>query len=472
MGLCLDTKHFKDMCPLSIRFRFSQKEMWYFHIGEMMSVEDFNRIMSANYVKGQQGRQGKDAETHHKWEKLFDGYAERVNALSARVALTMNNVKTLLTGKSETSNFLSVWEEIINERKPGTAESYKTAMKNFCKCFGLIGDKKNDFGFAIDASMIHQWVQKMTDDGLAKATIGINLRACRVVVRECIRRGMIEERNYPFSDKDADLVSIPRGRSRKDECLNVEKMTQLYGIFAEKNYPENWDDKRIKDVHESLGLFLFMYLSNGMNLADVARLRYDDYYNQHEGKAIRFERVKTSERTENNSEVIVPVIPELRKIINDIAAPSSERDSLMFPFLLKGAKSDIQVMRRIQQENQNIRKRVRHVTEWLGWDEKPSPTWCRHSFATNLIHAGVPQGYVSEAMGHSTGNDITMGYVGRFPLEQQMEYNSRLLVRGDEEQPVKTTTDIPVKQDTDTLAALIQGLSLEEKTKLLKLLLK
>ena len=471
MGLCLDTKHFKGMCPLSIRFRFSQKEMWYFHIGEMVSVEDFNRIMSANYVKGQQGRQGKDAETHHKWEKLFYEYAERVNALSARVALTMNNVKTLLTGMSETSNFLSVWEEIINERKPGTAESYKTAMRNFCKCFGLIGVKKGDIGFAIDASMIHQWVQKMTDDGLAKATIGMNLRACRVVVRECIRRGMIEERNYPFSDKDADLVSIPRGRSRKDECLSVERMTQLYGIFTEKNYPETWDDKRRKDVHESLGLFLFMYLGNGMNLADVARLQYDDYYQQHDGKAIRFERVKTSERSENNSEVIVPVIPELRVVIDETAAPC-EKNGLMFPYLLDGARNDVQVMRRIQQENQNIRKRIRCLTEWLGWDEKPSPTWCRHSFATNLIHAGVPQGYVSEAMGHSTGNDITMGYVGRFPLEQQMEYNSRLLVRDGDEKPVEATTDEPVKQDSDTLAAMIQGLSIEEKTKLLKLLLK
>ena len=64
------------------------------------------------------------------------------------------------------------------------------------------------------------------------------------------------------------------------------------------------------------------------------------------------------------------------------------------------------------------RKRVRRLVRSMGWEVQPSCTWCRHSFATNLIHAGVPHNYISESMG--------------FSLSQQMEFNSRLLKLNDD----------------------------------------
>ena len=68
--------------------------------------------------------------------------------------------------------------------------------------------------------------------------------------------------------------------------------------------------------------------------------------------------------------------------------------------------------------------------EALNWDEsiKRTNTWCRHSFGTNLRHAGVEIDYISEAMGHSNGDHvITHIYLDAYPLEKQMEYNSYLL---------------------------------------------
>lgn len=68
--------------------------------------------------------------------------------------------------------------------------------------------------------------------------------------------------------------------------------------------------------------------------------------------------------------------------------------------------------------------------EVLHWDEsiRPSGTWCRHSFATNLRNAGVEMEYISESMGHSSGGHaITQVYLDSYPLEKQMEYNSKLL---------------------------------------------
>ena len=69
-----------------------------------------------------------------------------------------------------------------------------------------------------------------------------------------------------------------------------------------------------------------------------------------------------------------------------------------------------------------------------GWDVAPSGTWCRHSFATNLSHAGgVPKEYIQEAMGHSVmSGTITYRYIRSYPIDQQMEFNSRLLKLNDD----------------------------------------
>ena len=75
---------------------------------------------------------------------------------------------------------------------------------------------------------------------------------------------------------------------------------------------------------------------------------------------------------------------------------------------------------------------VRRLVKSMGWEVQPSCTWCRHSFATNLTHAGVPHNYISESMGHSVDTNITNRYIDAFPLAQQMEFNSRLLKLNDD----------------------------------------
>ena len=94
----------------------------------------------------------------------------------------------------------------------------------------------------------------------------------------------------------------------------------------------------------------------------------------------------------------------------------------------------------------------------LGWDKaiKPSGTWCRHSFATNLRNAGVEKTYIDESMGHSSNsNDMTNVYLDTYPIEMQMEYNSKLLVLDTE------------SAERDELMSKLSKLSNEELTQLL-----
>ena len=116
----------------------------------------------------------------------------------------------------------------------------------------------------------------------------------------------------------------------------------------------------------------------------------------------------------------------------------------------------------VQRYNKYIRKHMAIVAEMLGMEQRPSPTWARHSFATNLNNSGrVPYKYISDSMGHSGNSDITSNYIGAYPLEKMLEYNAYLL---------NTDVSIMQKKDNATLIEMLKGLSEEEKRNIIEAL--
>ena len=159
----------------------------------------------------------------------------------------------------------------------------------------------------------------------------VYLRAIRVVFKACISSGYLREKDYPFSATDSAKVKIPSGTSRKSEFLTVDQMTELYDFYLNGEIPKEY--KHPEEMKQSLGMFLAQYLFNGCNLYDLALVRYDDYYDISEHKALRFFRHKTRDHSESGSEVIIPIIPPLKRLLDDLAAPA-KKGSLVFPFLL------------------------------------------------------------------------------------------------------------------------------------------
>ena len=137
-----------------------------------------------------------------------------------------------------------------------------------------------------------------------------------------------------------ELVSIPKGNTRKSFYLTVEQMTELYNCFLEKRYPEEWDVDWRDNTHYSLGLFLVQYLGNGFNLADAAHLTYNDHYFQSGKKSFHFVRQKTEDRSD--MEVVIPIIPPLQTILDQIAAPPI-KGSLVFPGIYGDAQTPEQL---------------------------------------------------------------------------------------------------------------------------------
>ena len=444
LTLVLDKRTNKatDVYPLAICFQISAKR-YYYKLKDMdyQSEKYFNDVCS---VKGAKSLL---MPVRTEWQNVLEGYREKVEKLSQRQSLTLELIRTYLSGEAmeehhETS-FIGVWEGIIAKMKAedrvGTAENYQWALNSFQK---YAGDVR---GFKVDKNVINKWNDAMQNgvyiDGvltgkIADATRGMYLRTCRVVWNECIRQGFLTEDKYPFSNKDKTLISIPRGKRRQQSYLSVDEMTKLYQVFTEKNYPDTWDPAYKARAHESLGLFLAQYLCNGFNLTDAGRLQYNRTYFAEGGKAFEFMRKKTSARSNDMSVVIVPIIEPLQVILDEIGA-KPEKDAYVFPQIFKGVTDESQRRKMTVQENSNIKDRmIRICKDVLGWDKVVSGTWARHSFATNLKLAGVEEQYISESMAHSHGNDVTSGYQDMYPLEIRFRNNSKLLNIGQKEESI------------------------------------
>lgn len=436
--------------PLAMRFTIDRK-FFYYVVGSTYTEKQFSDICNATKSASENYRE------QRMWrETIVPKYKNLLAELNkgslftyemVRVAVTTGN--TSLQTKDDRS-FMSIWEKIIHDLKTNdggtqftTGQNYEYALKSFRKIMGYDAI----MGFNISVAEIQKWKDGMKHGVKGKGgnligkisdtTAGIYLRACRAVWNTCIREGFLKDVPYPFSNKkEKGLVSIPPSAKRRKCYLRVCQMTELYNLFISKQYPEHWGESYTASVHFSLGLFLVQYLCNGFNMADAARLKYDNYYFQNEGKAFRFNRKKTEKTSANGSEVIIPIIEPLQRILDEIAAPPT-RDGYVFPQIFNGATDETLRRKLTVQENSNIKDRMNRICkEVLGWDKVVSGTWARHSFATNLKLAGVEELYISESMGHSQGNDVTSGYQDMYPLEIRFRNNSKLLNIKKEEEPI------------------------------------
>ena len=340
----------------------------------------------------------------------------------------------------------------------GTARCNKDIRNRFTRNMG-----KNVAFSDIDHEFILKWVDVMKKVGLKVTTIGISLRTFRAIVNVCIDRKLIKgDTKEMFKDTGYNLMD-----SRKENFLDVATMRKLYdfweqGEAKDENGKECFIPKEKNAIFRDLGLFLFMYLGDGQNLADTLRLEYDGWYFSTHGKQLRFLRHKTKDRNRDASEVIFPVTPEIQKIL-DRYANVPKLGERVFPIMSKFLSADKETWV-IQRYNKSIRKQMAKVAKLLGMKEKPTSTWARHSFATNLNSTRVvPDRYISDSMGHSSSGDITSKYIGAYPLKKMLEYNAYLLNEiEDDENKEANAADKKGK-----LLELLKSMSEEERAALL-----
>lgn len=454
--LTLDTRRELDdgTYPVAVRVAYDGKSV-YLRVGDRYTKEEWIDLCECEKL----ARNKKSSERKELKAKM-DKVAIMVDRMLDDGSFSLQRLKDMFQGKKiiETDTVYSVWEAFIEEKtgqeKAGSARCSRDILSRFRRDMG-----KDVALQDINRSFILKWVKVMNKKGLSPTTIGIALRTFRTIVNIGIDRGLIKGNTKDmFKDTGYNKVC-----SRKHEFLDAATMRMLYD-FWEKGEAKDSEGKELffpnekNAVFRDLGLFLFMYLGDGQNLADTLRLTYDEWYFATHGRQMRFLRHKTRDRNESASEVIFPITDELRKIIGKYGnEPKLGRRVFPIMSVLATPEQEVWV---IQRYNKYIRQHMAKVAGLLGMEQRPSATWARHSFATNLNNSGmVPYKYISDSMGHSGSGDVTSNYIGAYPLEKMLEYNWYLLHEKKEE-----SSGQPDKQ---TIIELLKNMSEEERKELL-----
>ena len=450
----------KEM-PVCVRVRVGNIQRYFLMPDERYTTEEFASIINENNRK--QGKKRKD------FDNFFDKIRIEAKGLVEVGEFTSADFMEMLTTKingikkeekMQGMTIYDVWEILLREleeaNRIGTRNCYRDAFKRFKADM----DEKVP-NSAINQQLVDRWIAKMQNPKNGKpisvTTIGIYLRAFRVVVRKAASMGVLLADKM---DMFKGVKDVNRKGSRKEWYLDVEKMTKLYEFFEkgeakDQEGKEKYTKKYKQLLFRSLGLFLFSYMANGANMADIAKLRYDEFYYNHGQKAMRFIRQKTMRETDG-VEVIFPILPQMRVILQRIAN-KPQKGALVFD-IIKENTTEERIKELVYLENSNVADRMEVITTLIGMVEKPSPTWCRHSYATNLRDASVPAEYISTMMGHTitSGSTTTLNYLSRYNMATMMAYNSRLLRDGEEDKKREEIMEELNGFDTETLTAILK----------------
>ncbi|MCK4661985.1 MAG: site-specific integrase, partial [Bacteroidales bacterium] len=239
-------------------------------------------------------------------------------------------------------------------------------------------------------------------------TIAIYMRNLRHILNNAIKERIFNENSYPFGKEKEGKYGIPESRNKK-KALSLSEIKELFNYI-----PDN------KSEAMALSYWLFSYLCNGMNMADIANLKYRDI----KGNNIVFIRQKTKNTSKEKREIAVYLLPEVKNIIKNIGNKPKEKDSYIFQ-IYNEQMTDEQKFFRLKQHIQNTNKHIKKIAIKAGLDKEITTYWARHSFSTVLKRSGASIEFISEQLGH-TSTKVTTNYLDSFEDEQRAEFAKKL----------------------------------------------
>lgn len=261
------------------------------------------------------------------------------------------------------------------------------------------------------AHITPQWLRRyeehLRNKGNSQNTIHAYITRIRTIMNEAQKMGIIKPSANPFNGG----YKVQKGSARK-LALTLAQIKQI----------ANYEGSPAREKHRDY--WLFMYLCNGINATDLARLKYSDI----QDGEITFVRRKTATTSPNRRVIRVVITPQMQAIIERYGN-KPHPDAYIFPFL-NNSKKEIDRHLKIAIFKNRVNRAMKAIGKELGIGNISTYT-ARHSFATILKRAGTNIAYISEALGH-TNLAITETYLASFERDER-EKNARLLTAFDSE---------------------------------------
>jgi integrase len=397
VAIILDTRRAKNGGKFPVKLRIiHNREVKYYATKRNLTKEEYSKIYEEKPSKHLK-------EIRDEIFTLQSRAKEIINKLPVFSFKTFENrlYKLKVDGTDLIEAFKSYTDILRLSDRISTAISYECSI-NSLKSF------KFPLRFEhITPDFLREYENWMLKKGNSITSVGIYLRALRSIYNEAISEEIISKDLYPFGKRK---YQIPTGRNTKKAL----QLSDIKKIFDYKPIPESTEEK-------ARDLWLFSYLCNGINMKDIARLKYKNF----EGNFLTFNRAKTERTTRSNPKPIsIYLNPKAIDIIKRWGNKNKGIDNYIFPILEIGCTSE--------RENQLIQQLIKNVNKWmkrismnLGIEKSVTTYTARHSFSTVLKRSGASVDFISEALGHSNVR-TTESYLGSFEDETKQKYAESL----------------------------------------------
>lgn len=259
----------------------------------------------------------------------------------------------------------------------------------------------------VSSKYINQFIKDRLNSGVSQSTVNSSLRDLRRIINYFSNEESIipKDYKYPFGKGG---VSIQNYFPRKLVMSNNE----IKSIIDLQKF-DSKDEEYARDIWEML------YRCNGINFADLLRMRWDNI----QGEYLVFFRKKTETTRKNNKkEIIVPINPSLEELIKKVGDKES-------PFILGKLKEgylDSTFENKSQKLKKSINTNLDKVGKGLNLKISLRIKTARDSYATTLRRAGVAKDDIGEMLGHSN-SIVTEHYLASIDMESTFEINKHLL---------------------------------------------
>jgi len=317
--------------PVKIRVTHLRKQKYY-TTGYSFSESDFSKIFDRNVPKDLVRPRYFIFDLEKKARKIVENLDDFTFERFER---------SYLSGKTSKNNLFILYNDYISqlkkEGKIGTAISYEYSMKSLQRF-------KNNLSFVkITSEFLKEYEKWMLANGKSITTVGIYLRSLKAIYNVAISKGYIPQEKYPFGN---NKYQIPAGRNIK-KALTIKEVKKIFDYTPSDDYSEAY----------SRDMWLFSYLCNGVNMKDIARLKYKNIDNG----SIVFIRAKTAQTNRKQQKPIVAVLTkEAKDMINKWGNKPIENDTYIFPILENGLSPE-QEHRKIHQAVQTTNKFMKRI---------------------------------------------------------------------------------------------------------------
>lgn len=390
----LDTRRIKNNGHYPVKIQVIHKRIQkYFGTGKELQLDEWQRLPRARSYHLQEVRQDICSS--------FDLIKHEVQSLTERGEFSFEELtRRLGRGRDEMlhTTFKRRIDHLQTEQRIGNMLWYTNVYKSVQRF-----QPRSIPLSEVTVQWLERYAKFLQSEGKSPVTISMHFRAIRAILNEARKNGSIKETQYPFGK---GKFEIQDGEGRKI-ALNLHQIEQIAHYSGGNRTSTYYRD-----------LWFFIYLCNGINVADLVRLKYSNIV---DGE-ICFVRQKTAHTTRKRREIRAIITPEMAAILQRWGNPA-EADNFLFP-VLDGTETPLQLKIKTQNLTRRINWHMHSLGLKLGIGNISTYT-ARHSFATILKHSGANIMYISESLGH---NDLktTACYLAAFEKEERQK-NAHLL---------------------------------------------